>query len=449
MSHDDNPMTSTPTPPSNRSPDSRSRGRRERRLSFAVTSPGLEAYTADELVALGIRGPRIQRGGVSFLASTRELYAANLWLRSATRVLLRVATFPARSWDDLEEGIAAVDWDEWFEPNLAVRIRVTSRGSKLFHTGAVEQRVRKVLNRPFAAAESPSRPDPPPKPNDGWGNDHGDDETYDNENDGHDGYDEFDDDVSGAGTAGLVIVRISHNDVTVSVDTSGEPLYRRGYRLDIAKAPLRENLAAALLLASSWDGTSALIDPMCGSGTIAIEAALIARGIAPGQRRLFGFGTWPSFEPGTWASVMAQAEQRMDAAADRPVPTIVAADRDAGAVAATKANAKRAGVAGDLEIRHASISDLQTTKNGDAPADDGWLITNPPYGGRVGAGGGDLRDLYAAIGQVARRELPRGHLGLLVADDSLSRQTKVRFKEQLRFSNGGINVRYLTGRLGR
>ncbi|HMI58776.1 MAG TPA: hypothetical protein VK511_12055, partial [Gemmatimonadaceae bacterium] len=195
------------------------------------------------------------------------------------------------------------------------------------------------------------------------------------------------------------IVRIVNDQCEISADSSGELLHRRGYRQEVAKAPLRETLAAAMVLASGWNGPRGepLLDPMCGSGTIPIEAALIARGIAPGLRREFQFMQWPSFDRTLWNDIVDKARS----AVLSPTLDVVGADRDAGAILAATHNAERAGVAGDLrfsaESLSGSISRLDDIAKGEA-----WILTNPPYGVRVGESE-DLRDLYATLGKVKTR----------------------------------------------
>lgn len=354
-----------------------------------------------ELTELGLRSARTTTGGVRFTATTRQLYAANLWLRCATRVVVRVARFEARTFAELEAGVAAVDWGTWIEAGRPTSVRASSSGSRLHHTGAIAERVHRASGLP------PVPPDvnAPPGPR--------------------------------IEVDPLVVVRVVHDQVTISVDSSGDPLWRRGWRLETGKAPLRESLAAALLLAAPWDPTTPLVDPMCGSGTIAIEAALLAAGRAPGRHRTFAFAGWPSFEPGTWASVLEGARRAQDATP--PMPPIVASDRDAGAVRAARANAERAGVADAIVIEHHAISDLRLAS--DAP---GLLLTNPPYGKRV-RGGADPRDLFARLGTVARERLAGGRVGLLVDGSSPVRSTGLRLGERLRTSNGGIPVRLLVG----
>lgn len=329
-----------------------------RHEALAVCAPGLEALVVAELAGLGIRSGRPAGGAVPFRASTRQLYAANLWLRCADRVQVRVATFDARTFGDLERGASRVDWGRFVVAGQPAVVRASSSGSRLVHTGAIAERVLEATG-----AVEPDDTDP-------------------------------------LGRHPVVRVRVLRDVATVSIDASGAPLHRRGWRLAASKAPLRETVAAAALAAVGWDGTTPLIDPFCGAGTIAIEAALLARRLPPGRGRTLGFQLWPSFEPGTWASVRGEAASR---ALERSPVAIVACDRDAGAVQATTANAERAGVAGDLDVRRASISELQAPQ-GSSAAGAGWLVTNPPWGQRV-KGAGDLRDLYARLGSVAADRL--------------------------------------------
>jgi putative N6-adenine-specific DNA methylase len=373
---------------------------------LAVCAPGLEAVLVEELRELGLRPGRATRGGAPFRARERGLYAANMWLRTASRVLVRVGTFRASTFADLERSAAALDWSPWLRDGIRPVFRVTSRASRLYHTGAIAERFERAV--PGGAGTSDTVPGG-----------------------------------AGEGTEQLVVVRVRNDMVTVSVDASGEHLHRRGWRLATAKAPLRETLAAAMVLASGWDRTSPLVDPMCGSGTIAIEAALLAQGRAPGGGREFAFRAWPSFQPGTWASVVADARSADRRAADRAPsdqPVIVAADRDAGATAATAENAARAGVTGWLDVRTASLSETIATLA--EPA--GWVLANPPYGARVG--GRDLRDLYATLGTVTARGW---RLGLLSADHKLAGHTGARLSERFRTDNGGIPVTFGVSRARR
>jgi putative N6-adenine-specific DNA methylase len=176
---------------------------------------------------------------------------------------------------------------------------------------------------------------------------------------------------------------------------------------------------------------SPFADPMCGSGTVAIEAALIAAGVPPGRGRRFAFQEWPSFAPGTWASVAAEPPIRA-------VPPVVAADRDRDAAASAAANAERAGAAAWIDVRHAPMSSFEPPSGG-----PGYLVTNPPYGKRASPQR-DLRDLYAALGGLVRDRLPGWQVAMLVADVRLARHTGLPLHERVHTDNGGIDVRVLS-----
>jgi putative N6-adenine-specific DNA methylase len=389
---------------------------------YVVCAPGLEGITNGELGTLGVQTGNPEPGGVTLDGNADIIYRANLHLRSASRVLARVAEFRVTTFYDLEARARHIEWERWLgaEP---VRVRVTCRKSKLYHSDAVAQRfVEAIAKRTGAwAATRDSR------------NAGAQDEAADPNADG---------DVAGGGEGGgedaqLFIVRLLHDTCTVSVDTSGALLHRRGYRQAVAKAPLRETIAAAMVLASDWRGEAPLVDPLCGAGTIPIEGALIARRIAPGIGRGFAFMRWPSFDAAAWARHLAEAREQELPNAAAP---IVGTDRDAGAIEAAMANATRAGVAADVELSQRSLSEVQP------PDIPGWLITNPPYGVRVGAPD-TVRDLYAQLGNVARGALPGWGIGFLSPDRTLDTQPRIAVAPAFETTNGGIKVRYLTGRV--
>lgn len=374
---------------------------------FAITAHGFAELCTAELAALGVSGTS-GIGGVAWRGDARSMYRANLELRTASRIVARAGEFRARGFGELERHVAKLPWHEFMQPDTAVVLRVTCRKSKLYHEGAVAERVARVLADVAGVSVLEAHAD--------------------------------DDDVDHATSPGqLVIVRFLRDDCTISVDSSGALLHQRGYRQAIAKAPLRETIAGALLLASGWRGESPLVDPLCGSGTIPIEAALLARRIAPGiantnfAPRVFAFGQWPGFEQDAWDDVVAAAR----AGVRDDCPVIVGSDRDAGAIAAASANAARAGVAHDVEFRRTALSSIEP------PAGTGHVVTNPPYGVRVGERR-DLHALYAALGDTMRRQLAGWHITILAADDALVRTTGLPFVERLATRNGGIPVRLLT-----
>lgn len=333
----------------------------------------------------------------------------NAQSRLASRVLVRLAQFPVRDFATLEKQAARVPWRQQLAAGADVRLRVTCRKSRLYHSDAVAERVARGITGAIANARVSTKL-------------------------------QSDDEEENAGeSAQLIVVRIEHDVCTISADSSGELLHRRGWRQAIAKAPLRETLAAAMLAGMGWHGERALIDPFGGSGTIAIEAALMARRIAPGLSRQFVMESWPGADTARLAVLRASLAALVRPSAGVP---IVLRDRDAGAIAAARANAERAGVLDDVRIEQGSLSETDVA----AIAPDGLLLTNPPYGLRV-SDGADLRGLFARLGDVMRAGGRSWQLGLLMpADKALLGQLGIRMASRLRTSNGGIAVELLASR---
>jgi putative N6-adenine-specific DNA methylase len=377
--------------------------------AFAVTAPGLEPLCANELSTLGIHGKPIE-GGVAWTGSMETVARANLWLRTASRVVLRVAEFKAKAFFELEIAAKKIGWERWIAPASSVEFRVTCRKSKLYHSDAVAQRLQDAVTKRVKAVRFTALA------------------SEDEENDP-----EANPDDARRGLQ-LFIVRFQHDVCTVSVDTSGALLHMRGYRQALAKAPLRETLAAAVLLGADWRGETPLTDPMCGSGTIPIEAARLARRIAPGGNRPFAFQSWPSFDRAAWTKILDDAR-----AQELPVSPVAidGSDRDDGAIAAAMANAERAGVASDIVFSKRSISALP------AAGGTGLVAMNPPYGVRVGESDA-LRNLYAQLGNVLRASRPGWTVALLSADKNLERQTNLELHESFKTKNGGIPVHLVT-----
>jgi putative N6-adenine-specific DNA methylase len=387
---------------------------------FASTAPGLESIAAGELKALGTRG-RQEIGGVAFVGELQRLYEANLWLRTASRVVVRLGSFHASTFYELERRAKKMPWAEFLPATGAVRVRVTCRKSKLYHSDAVAERVLSAIVGSASRVIEGSAAGI-------------DDEGFDT--DAAETLDATDDQTKSAPESGqLFVVRIVHDQCEISADSSGELLHRRGYRREIAKAPLRETIAAAMVLASGWKGDEPLLDPMCGSGTIPIEAAMIARNIAPGLRRRFQFMDWPAFNAERWNQILANAQ----AAVTDFTGEILGADRDAGAVQAAARNAERAGVSENVRFSAEAVSGSIAAID-DSAKESGWILTNPPYGIRVGESD-DLRNLYAKLGS-ALKSKPGWRLGVLTSDWALVRQTRLPLRPRFSTSNGGIPVSF-------
>ena len=373
--------------------------------AFAVCAPGLEGVLAAELQQLGLDEGRVlqmpgvdeETGGVSFAAEMQQLYASNLHLRTASRVLVHLGDFYAAACSELRKKASRLAWENFLQPGQAVALRVTCHKSRLYHSDAVAERVAGAIGDRLGVAPSVVR----------WN------------------------DAQMEALPQLIVVRLVNDHCFIRVDSSGALLHRRGYRQAVAKAPLRETLAAGMLLLSGWDGRSALLDPFCGSGTIAIEAALLACRMAPGRARRFAFMQWPNFDAAVWQRLRSEAEAARQACSAE----LVAADRDAGAVAMAQANADRAGVA------EWSRFECQAVSASSSAQPRGGVVTNPPYGVRV-SNGKDLRNLYAQFGHVLRAGFVNWKVAVLCGDPALLRATGLRFEKQWRLVNGGLNVIY-------
>lgn len=393
---------------------------------FASTAPGLESIAAGELKTLGMRG-RQDIGGVGFSGDLDRLYEANLWLRTASRVVVRLGRFHANTFYELERRARKLPWEEFLPANGRVQLRVTCRKSKLYHSDAVAERVMSAITGSTSRSIEASATGI---------NDEGDDAEHAEGAEHADENDQGETVPRAGGEAQLFVVRILHDQVEVSADSSGELLHRRGYRQEIAKAPLRETLAAAMVLASGWRSGEPLLDPMCGSGTIPIEAALIARGVAPGMRRKFQFMSWPSFDETLWNEILEKARRSVTDSSEK----IRGSDRDAGAIQAASRNAERAGVADTIELSVAAISEALSELD-ELATGTGWILTNPPYGIRIGESD-DLRNLYARLGTALKAK--RGwRVGILTSDSALVRQTRLPLAPRFNTRNGGIPVSFL------
>ena len=374
---------------------------------FAITAPGLERLAADELRTAAVvpedRAVLTFAGGAAIEGDTAALYRANLLSRTASRVLVRLPTFHAAAFSELRKKAARLSWERFLAPGRPLAVRATCRGSKLYHSEAVAERVVAAVGDRLGIASPRVKPA------------------------GDDAED----------PAQLVLVRIVGDLCEASVDSSGALLHRRGYRLAVAKAPLRETLAAGAILASGWDRASPLLDPFCGSGTIPIEAGLLAQGLAPGRNRRFAFMDWPCFDEAQWRAISAEAAIRRAA----PAPIIVGSDRDAGAIRTAGENAARAEVDRLVRFAQRAVSAIEP------PAGLGWVVTNPPYGRRLGADR-DLRDLYARLGDVLRERCAGWRVAILCSEVDLLRRTRLDLDTSLSFSHGGLRVRVGRGMIG-
>lgn len=351
---------------------------------FLVAPPGLELALCEEARAAGFSEATAEPGGVFFRGDWPDVWRANLTLRGAGRVLVRIAAFRALHLAQLDKRARRVPWAELLGPGRAVRVEATCRGSRIYHDRAAAERIAR-------AARDALGP--------------------------------------GLGEPLRILARIEDDLCTLSIDSSGGPLHQRGHKQAVGKAPLRETLAALFLWQCGYRGTEPVADPMCGSGTFVLEAAEIAAGLLPGRSRAFAFEQLASFEPALW-------DRLREAKAGATHLRFMGADRDAGAVRASLANAERAGVAGVVDFRRQPISEFSPPEG-----PRGLVMVNPPYGGRIGAAG-PLRALYGTLGQVLRSRFAGWRVGIVTSEATLARATELPFlAPSPPVPHGGLKVR--------
>jgi len=359
-----------------------------------AASFGLEAVVRDELSTLGIPGARAEDRKVIFEGSARDIARANLCLRTADRVLVQLARFPAAEFDDLYEGVRAIRWRDLLPGQPAVSVDARSVRSRLTAVPTVQSVCKKAIVDALSGGRASSR-------------------------------------LQESGVPYDVEVALHNDTATVSLDTTGPGLHKRGYRRDAGEAPLRENLAAALVLLSRWDPSRPFADPLCGSGTIAIEAALIAAHIAPGISRTFAAEQWPLVPPEAWR----EARERARGEETRGVRArILGADRDARVVESAAKNARAAGVGRMVDFHAAPLSAFR------AEGDYGCLVCNPPYGERLGSPG-EVRELYQSMGRLFR-SLPTWSLFALSAHEDFQKLFGARASKNRKLYNGNIRCWY-------
>jgi len=351
---------------------------------FAVVPPGVESLALEELQELGLHGVE-EEGGVSFEGSLDDVYRVSLHARLPSRLLLRLGYARSHSLAALADGVRALGWRKYVHPGQRLDLHVSSHGKRRLRQDIIEKKVKYAIGDDLKRVRGPRRP---PK------------------------------------EAAGVWIRTVGDRAEISVDASGEHLHRRGWATHRTEAPLRENLAAAVLRGCGWHPGLPLVDPMCGSGTLLLEAATLVGGVAAGSRRSFAFERWPCHDDAAWRKHKA-------AVAPLDVPGgFWGFDRDAKAVEAARSNAQRAGVS--LELGVADVGDLQP------PIDDvGWVITNPPYGQRIGKG--REKAVLQRFGK-ALSERFSGWGVAVVLPGHLVRHVGVPLETVLRFRNGGIKV---------
>ena len=366
---------------------------------FAVAAPGTEPWVADEIRSLGFKDIVEIEGGVEFEASLKGLMKANLWSRTASRLLVRLATFPARELSLLQRRISKLELNSFFRAGDSVRVKVTCKKSKIYHSGAAAERVAESLASTHGLEV-----------------------------------------VKGDSKAPELVIRIHRDVVTVSLDSSGGHLHQRGQKVVLGKAPIRETLAAVALRAAGFDGNQPFIDPCAGSGTIVIEAAEVAANRAPGMFRQFAFQDWPCYRDKDWTKLVDEAQSLMR----RPEVGIFAFDQSAPAMKSCRANLESKGL---LEFVETKCRPLRA--GADAVGSSvGVLVANPPYGQRIGRER-DVRRAHKELGGWLCRSLDGWGAMITTPRLDLIEMMKCGLEPMSApIYHGGTRI-YLVGRLAR
>lgn len=355
-----------------------------------VAAPGLETVLAQEAAERGFAGVSIVRGGVMVTGGWPEVWRANLVLRGASRVLAQVGAFRALHLAQLDRRARRFPWGEILRADVPVRVEATCHHSRIYHAGAASERVSRAIGEELGAP------------------------------------------IVKEGGPVAVRVRIDDDLVTISIDTSGDGLHRRGFKTEVAKAPLPETLAAIFLRQCDFAGHEPVVDPMCGSGTFLIEAAEMAAGLAPGRSRGFAFEHLAGFDAAAW-EMMCKAHEVVHPAG--PV-RFHGSDRNAGAVAMARRNAERACVLASCDFQRLAISEIVPPEG-----PPGLVITNPPWGTRIGERKA-LFALYDAFGRILRERFAGWRVGIVTPDGGLARASGLDFLPELPpVSHGGQKLR--------
>ncbi len=371
---------------------------------FLTCPKGLEGLLLEELKSLGADACRETVAGVAFEASIEVMYRVALWSRLGNRLLLILARGPVETADELYDTVRTVAWHEQFSCDATMAVDFSGSSRSLVHTGFAAQKVKDAVVDHF-------RDQGLPRPS-----------------------------VERTEPDMRINARLAKGQLTLALDLSGESLHRRHYRDQTVPAPLKENLAAALLLRAGWLTGSgeaafeALLDPMCGSGTLLIEAALMAADIAPAlQRTRFGFHAWLGHDDACWQAVRADAELRRRAGLERALPRFFGHDRHPAAVAATERHAANAGVDALISVTQRTADQLSCP----LPGVRGLLITNPPYGERLGEID-ELRPLYRDLAQAAKQALTGWRLAVFTGNPDLAPELRLRVDKRYKLFNGLI-----------
>ena len=352
---------------------------------FIACLPGLEHELLSEIKKNGFKKTKLMVGGVSLFGDWCDVWRANFYLRGATKVLVRFASFRTTHLAQLDKLSHKLNWESLLQYKKSFRVETVCRKSKIYHSGAATERISKAISDKIDAKEDPN-------------------------------------------SSIIIKTRISSDICTISLDSSGEGLHKRGYKIATGKAPIRETLAALFLQKMKFDGSQVVYDPMCGSGTIVIEAAEIALGLPAGRRRNFTFMELPSFQKDEYEKLTEVTQRKINR-------RFYGSDRDEGAIQNSIKNSKTANVDTFCHFKACSIGKVVPPTH-----EPGIILVNPPYGKRVG-NRKNLFALYRSLGQTLSEKFVGWQVGIITSDPGLAKATELKFLNiSSAVDNGGIKV---------
>lgn len=365
-------------------------------LMLAKTFKGLEEVLAQELIELGANDVQLERRAVSFRGDKTLLYRANFCLRTAIRILVPIASFKAKDTDELYQQLRRLDWSQYMKVDSTFAIDATVYSDAFRNSRFVTYRAKDAIadywvenahKRPNVSTQTPDL---------------------------------------------LFNIHIAKEQVTLSLDSSGESLHKRGYRVATTEAPINEVLAAGMLLLAGWKGQSDFYDPMCGSGTLLIEAALIARNIAPGVfRQSFAFEQWPDFDSDLWSDIYNDDSQER-----KFEHTIYGSDASFYAIQQAAKNIKSAGVQKDIELKQIRIEELKPIADTNA-----LVMLNPPYGERLKSNK-EMEDLYSSIGTTLKHQFAGATAWIISSNEAAMKCIGLKPTAKLRLLNGELDCQF-------
>jgi len=377
---------------------------------FAAMAPGLEDLCRRELLALSFpeKSLSASEGGVAFSGRVHDCYTANLHLRIANRILMRIAAFKATNFRMIRKKLADFPWELYLQPHHPHELAVTARQSRLYHTAAIADQFKANIMERFENSFQDLQ------------------------------------DIRETGWSQKIFVRVVGDAFTVSMDSTGEHLHKRGIKIQGGKAPVRETIAAAVLQFAGYNGKEPLVDPMCGSGTFSLEGAMMANHIPAGWFRQFAFEAWPFFRPERWKHIRREAEKEFL----RPEkPIIFSSDQDAGVCTLLNNLIKKNDLSDTVRVFHRNFFDISVSdlSNMIGNGRKGIVVVNPPYGHRLGTRK-ESEILFTDICLKLSRDFKGWKLALIVPRRRLLREIPFRIKKYPVF-HGGLNLTLAAGKI--